>query len=360
MYRNLPPVVAPQTLYLENPGTGNTTSDPTLSFTTTAPTTATLANYDTDRDAAPGRSLARTGAGLSETDPTKYQRWSGVPGPSSLNGPVDLQVWAAVKQFDNKLGRFTAALQVCSTNLSSCRTLAQANAVVDQSQGPGGFIPVDLSFGQQNETITASEVLSVKIVVDNNSDDDLWLAYDTLSHPSRLSITAATDHSFTVTATNQMGTSTPSNPSLLISPALGSSPADPPPPPPVVVAPYEPDPIVKIDLSGPHPAVIDIPGYVSVPMGLVSIQNPGGLGDGAGSTVAISGGILAAGFRVADGRDDVGSGELTVPIGLINPVVQRTYKIISETTSGLPKVVSTAVVQVNQNGAYAVNSWEVQ
>jgi hypothetical protein len=171
------------------------------------------------------------------------------------------------------------------------------------------------------------------------------------------------DYTFTVTATNQLGTSTPSSPSLtglLILPAVGASPADPIAVPPAEVLPYEPDPVVKIDLTGTHSAVIDIPGYVSVPMGLVSIQNPSGLGDETGSTVAISGGILAAGFRVADGREDLASGKLTVPIGLINPVVQRTYKIVSRTTSGLPEVVSTAVVQINQNGAYAVNSWEVQ
>jgi hypothetical protein len=33
------------------------------------------------------------------------------------------------------------------------------------------------------------------------------------------------------------------------------------------------------------------------------------------------------------------------------------FKITTTTTSGTPAITSTALVQVNQNGAYAVNSW---
>ena len=66
----------------------------------------------------------------------------------------------------------------------------------------------------------------------------------------------------------------------------------------------------------------------------------------------------AAAFRVNDNR--AVDGQLTVPIGLVNPVVQRTFRITSTTTSGSPTVTSTAIVQINQNGAYAINSWVVQ
>jgi hypothetical protein len=38
--------------------------------------------------------------------------------------------------------------------------------------------------------------------------------------------------------------------------------------------------------------------------------------------------------------------------------VQRKFRIVSTTDAG--NETSTAVVQVNQNGAYAINSWEVQ
>lgn len=182
--------------------------------------------------------------------------------------------------------------------------------------------------------------------------DDLLDLFDTFS-----------DYVFQVTATNDLGTSTPSPQSQLlpvlntIAPALGSSPADPPVVPPTPVAPYEPDPIIDIDLPGTDPVVIDIPGYVAVPQGVVRVNNPHGLGT-SDSPVSLTGGIVAAAFRVVDDR--AVDGQLTVPIGLVNPVVQRTFRITSTTTSGKPKITSTAIVQINQNGAYAINSWVVQ
>ena len=126
----------------------------------------------------------------------------------------------------------------------------------------------------------------------------------------------------------------------------------------MVVAPYEPDPIIDVDLTATNEVTIDIPGYIAVPQGVVRVHNPNGLGTTPENPVALTGGILAAAFRVNDDR--AVDGQLTVPIGLVNPVVQRTFRITSTTTSGTPTVTSTAIVQINQNGAYAINSWVVQ
>lgn len=168
------------------------------------------------------------------------------------------------------------------------------------------------------------------------------------------------DYVFQVTATNELGTSAASPASSTsIPPTLLASPADPDPVPPVVVAPYEPDPIVDINLPATHRAVIDIPGYISVPQGILRVVNPHGLGtEDDDSTVDVTGGIMAAALRVDDPRDV--PGPLLAPIGIVNPLVQRTFRITSTTTSGTPVVTSTAIVQINQNGAYAVNSWVVQ
>ncbi len=110
--------------------------------------------------------------------------------------------------------------------------------------------------------------------------------------------------------------------------------------------------IVSVSFTGSGSATFYVPGYVSVPQGIVSVSI--GAGKGAGKTVHMVGGVLAAAFgqttdsSVADGA---------VQVGLINRIVQRTFKIVSETTSGSPKVVSTAVVQVNDFGEFAINSW---
>jgi hypothetical protein len=44
--------------------------------------------------------------------------------------------------------------------------------------------------------------------------------------------------------------------------------------------------------------------------------------------------------------------------GAVNAVVQKTFKVVSTTTTS--RSVSTAIVQVNSIGTYYVNSWEVQ
>ena len=47
-------------------------------------------------------------------------------------------------------------------------------------------------------------------------------------------------------------------------------------------------------------------------------------------------------------------------IGVLNPIVQKTFKIVTTTTSGNPKLTSTSIVQVNETGGYSINSMVVQ
>jgi len=91
-----------------------------------------------------------------------------------------------------------------------------------------------------------------------------------------------------------------------------------------------------------------VPGYVSVPQGRLRVSNP------TSQDVRLTGGVLAAQFDITDAR---AVGIQTVPIGFVEAIVQRVFRLES-TTSGSAR--SVAIVQVNQNGAYAVNAWEVQ
>ncbi len=109
-------------------------------------------------------------------------------------------------------------------------------------------------------------------------------------------------------------------------------------------------PIVDIDLAANVAADIAIPGYVSVPQGIVKVNNP------HGKSVVMAGGVLTSSFEIVDGRAGAPVTAQSVDIGFLQSIVQRTFRIVS--TNGV--VTSTAVVQVNQNGAYAVNTWEVQ
>lgn len=155
-------------------------------------------------------------------------------------------------------------------------------------------------------------------------------------------------YTFAVTATNAVGVSSASpsaTPSVLPALGLGDPPTTAAPP----IATFEPTPIIEFDLAGTANVAVSIPGYVAIPQGRLLVNNPRGF------DVVSAGGVLAAQFTVTDGR---ASGPQTVDIGFLESVVQRKFRIVSTANNG--REISTAVVQVNQNGAYAVNSWEVQ
>lgn len=111
-------------------------------------------------------------------------------------------------------------------------------------------------------------------------------------------------------------------------------------------------PVVQIELTTPSTARIVVPGYIAAPQGLVAVRTAAGAE--ADKTVQLTGGVLAAGIDLGASRP------ATFEIGLDNPIVLQTFKIVSTTTTGTPAVTSSAVVQVKENGAFAVNTWETQ
>jgi len=138
--------------------------------------------------------------------------------------------------------------------------------------------------------------------------------------------------------------------------------ADHAPPPAALPAPGPPIPVVEFNLINPDAtAVINIASYVAVPQGRFVLDNP------SGYDVRIGGGVLASSMAIDDSRSTcagsappgcVPDAPEIVPVGLRPVEVQRKFMILSTVTTGRER--SVAVVQVNQNGAYAVNSWEVQ
>jgi hypothetical protein len=64
--------------------------------------------------------------------------------------------------------------------------------------------------------------------------------------------------------------------------------------------------------------------------------------------------VLAANINVSPDRP------AAFAMGLVNKVVQKTFKIISSTTSGTPAINAIAIVKVNDTGDYAIGSYVVQ
>jgi Tfp pilus assembly protein PilX len=110
--------------------------------------------------------------------------------------------------------------------------------------------------------------------------------------------------------------------------------------------------VVDIAFTGTSVNTVYIPGYVAVPQGRVNITVAAG--KATGKSVSMLGGVLAAMFTQS------ATPPATQQLGIVNRVVQKTFKVVSVTTSGLPRLTSTAIVQVNDYGEFVVNSWEVQ
>ncbi len=111
-------------------------------------------------------------------------------------------------------------------------------------------------------------------------------------------------------------------------------------------------PIIDIKFTNTSSVQVKIPGYVSVPQGSLSLEVATGMG--VGKWLVFGGGILAAQMGVS------GDAPEFQQLGLLNPVVQKTFKVVTETIDGDPKVTSIALVQVNETGGHAVNSWVIQ
>lgn len=150
---------------------------------------------------------------------------------------------------------------------------------------------------------------------------------------------------FEVTATNRIGTSAPAVSATTDRSLDGGTPDPAEPPPAPVAATYVPDPIVDIDTSGPAVSVVEFAGYVAVPQGRVDVER-------TSDTVRLRGGVLAGSYGLAD---DVATQPKTF-VGFENTVLQRTVQLVT-TASGMT---STMTVQINESGAYAVNSWVIQ
>lgn len=171
------------------PPTGDSSSRPSLGMDEFAPTATTLYNYDDDRDAFPGLLLQR-GSGLSETDPAKYQEWRSGPGasPLTINGTATVQIYTAMKDFaTGNAASITAGLYDCNGAGTSCSLIASGTLSLDP--WPATWTRVAIDLGTVDHTFRGGRRMTLKLAVLDTSDDDLWIAYDTVDHPSCLAIT---------------------------------------------------------------------------------------------------------------------------------------------------------------------------
>ena len=177
-------------------GAGDGSDVPVGALTSSAPTDPSLDNFDPGRDANAGLLLARSSSGVNESDPTKYQLWLEPTTGSLIDGSVRLTLWTAMKDFDvSKAGSITAYLVDSDASGSNVTVIASATVSrADWDSGNSGtWIEDTFDFGYVNYDLASGRHPGVKIVVNDTSADDMWLAYDAVAYPSALTYTVGND-----------------------------------------------------------------------------------------------------------------------------------------------------------------------
>ncbi len=174
------------TYYLD--GVGDGSDLPNALLKTTAPTDPTLDNFDPGRDSFAGL-LVKKGGKLNESDPEKHQLWITGTDGISLSGSMNLTLWSASKDFNTgEKGEITAYL--VDSNFDGSDVTEIASATITRSDwdvaDSGTWIEDTFNFGNVTYNLGAGRYLGVKVVV---NDNDMWLAYDATTQPSRLDVT---------------------------------------------------------------------------------------------------------------------------------------------------------------------------
>jgi len=151
-----------------------------------APTDSSLANYDTDRDGDPGLLVERGESSVEEAESDEVQTWIYNIGPATISGQARLRIYAAPVDEDD--AEISVTIDRCDVSLSTCTHLKTVSKGFNKSGQ--AFKKVNLNFNLNAELTQAQPVLRVRLWVPEDSDDDVWLAYDTASYQTRLELTS--------------------------------------------------------------------------------------------------------------------------------------------------------------------------
>ncbi len=179
---------ARHTLYLRSRGSGDQASSSELPLKSRVGRSETLANYDTDRDDAPGLLLARDADGLSGDDPTTHQDWVWPFDDDDIGErrlrQVQLSLSVAAK--DMKAGEtigISVELAVCDRRCTVLGTGSWSGTATSD------FTSAVVDLGSINRKLKDDGTLRLRVVApDSLATTDVWLAYGTSTHPSQLTI----------------------------------------------------------------------------------------------------------------------------------------------------------------------------
>ena len=148
-------------------------------------------NYDADRDADEGLTIAKGGTGAGETNFTKYQNWRNTTAFSEnfhIQGDVEVQLWAASKTFQlNRRGEVNVFLRDWD-GTSSYTEIANATLFEEDWQaGFADFVFAEITVATVDYTIPAGHYLEVKVLVGSATQTpSMWFMYDYVDFESKV------------------------------------------------------------------------------------------------------------------------------------------------------------------------------
>ncbi len=182
---------ASTTWYLHNnptPPVGNTTAQFNLPLNATAPTAATLYNYDTNCDSRVGRSINRNTGLVTEAGACRYATWRSVPlaDARTLDGTARLEVWARKTASGGTNPTLRAFLRAFNPSTSTYTELGAADVTVFTNAN-AAWAEYDLTWSLANVAIPAGRRIEIKIVATGGTRN-VEVAYDTNARASALTL----------------------------------------------------------------------------------------------------------------------------------------------------------------------------
>ncbi len=197
---------------------------PVASMSETSPPGGALPNYDPSRGPGPGLTIKKGGDGPWETDPDRFQQWEYDASGATLS-VSSFRIWVTEEGMNgDKDVEMAAYLMRCS---SSCLVLDSATKSLKNQTG---WKMITLPLAAPESTYGPGERLVVKIIVTENSEEDMWFAYGVSSHAARLQLATFTPPASTTTTTTLPPTTSTLPPTTTSTTRPGSTTTLPSPP----------------------------------------------------------------------------------------------------------------------------------
>jgi hypothetical protein len=173
-----------KTYYLHSTPLGDTNITANMPMDLVAGTQGVLPNYDKDKNAHPGRTIAKGASGSGETDLTKYANWRfDAPNDMSFKGDVVVKLWATPK--DRAISKVVNLRVYVRSQPDSSTSYTDRGVATVPVPRTGDFGPVEIRV-PVDFTVKKLKRVEIKVVATSDSQEDAWLAWDTTTYPANV------------------------------------------------------------------------------------------------------------------------------------------------------------------------------